>query len=475
VRTLLIYLNRNRWPEPAPPVGTAWVAEALRRDGHEVKLLDLMYSDEPHDAIRETVTAFAPDLVALSMRNVDSTWMHQPNWTIPWARELVDTLKSVTTCPVILGGPGPSLVVHEVLRALGLEVAVVGEGELVVPELARALLAGEPLDELPGVAVVDRFVNPPAHADIWDHFAPGHDLVDYSPYIRDGGGVGIQTKRGCAFRCIYCNYPVLEGRRYRRRDPERIADEIEKVRTEHGIEHFGFTDSVFSFPTDHAIAVCDALAARDLGVKWTAYVNPTDVDEALVDAMARSGCHAVELGVDVADEEMLERNRKGFGLIALERTVELMHDRGIAIGLYALLGGPGETLASAERSLATLRRFPEVEAVIFTFGMRIYPGTDLEILAREEGQITADDPLVEPRFYLSRELTENDLNQLVEEIRQNDRWLAPGDLVDDDDAFLVWAVRKFGVRPIWRMTEKTARLRQRNRERRRKPLKSGRS
>ena len=88
------------------------MAEALRRDGHEVQLLDLMYSDEPHDAIRATVAAFSPDLVALSMRNVDSTWMHQPNWTIPWARELVDTLKDATDCPVILGGPGPSLVVH---------------------------------------------------------------------------------------------------------------------------------------------------------------------------------------------------------------------------------------------------------------------------------------------------------------------------------------------------------------------------
>lgn len=474
MRILLFCLNRERWPEPAPPVGTAWVAAALRRAGHEVRLLDLMYVDDVDAAVTTAVAEHRPELVALSLRNVDSTWMHQPNWAVPEARRLTDLVRAQVDCPIILGGAGPSLVTESMLRALDLEVAVVGEGELVVTDVVDAIGRGASLDNIPGVYHLDRHVNPPAHADIWDHFPPAHDLIDYAPYIRDGGGCGIQTKRGCAFDCIYCNYPLLEGHKYRRRNPEQIADEMQSVVESQGIVDFGFTDSVFSFPRKHAREVAEAVGRRKMGARWTAYVNPSDIQPDLVEAMARGGCHAVELGVDVADEDMLASTRKGFGLSALERSIELFHDQGIFIGLYALLGGPGETRASAERSLKFLRRFPQVDAVIFTFGMRIYPGTELERLAREQGYVDADDPLIEPRFYFSRDLTERDSEELITEIRQNDRWLAPGDLVDGDDAFLIWAVRKFGVRPIWRMTEKTAPLRKRNREKRRTVLKTNR-
>jgi len=473
LRVLLIYLNRERWPEPAPPVGTAWVAEALRREGHEVELLDLMYQEDPTKAVRYTVESFCPELVALSLRNIDSTWMHAPNWSVPKARELTDAVRSMFDGPIILGGSGPSLVVKEVLKALDLRVAVVGEGELVAPALVRALERGESLEDLPGVVSrgKDRVCNPPEHADIWDHFAPAHDLIDYGPYILDGGGVGIQTKRGCQFNCVYCNYPVLEGKRYRRRDPERIADEMQSVFENQGIRDFGFTDSVFTFPRDHARAVCEAVARRDLGLQWTCYANPTDLRPDLVEVMAASGCHAVELGVDVADDEMLKRMKKGFGTTALEDSIQTLADHGIAIGLYALLGGPGETRESAERSLAFLHRFDDtVDAVIFTFGMRIYPGTELERISRAEGQVDEDDPLIEPRFYLSNDLTDRDIHELVEQIRECPRWLAPGDLLDEDDAFLQWAVRKLHIRPIWRMAEKTASLRRRNREKTRRPL-----
>ena len=472
MRVLLFGLNRERWPEPAPPVGLAWVAAALRRAGHDVRLLDLMYAEDVDGAITEAVAEHRPELVALSLRNVDSTWMHQPNWAVPEARRLTDLVRSQVDCPIILGGAGPSLVTEDILRALDLEVAVVGEGELVVADLVEAIQRGDSLDHLPGVFHLDHCANPPAHADIWDHFPPAHDLIDYAPYIRDGGGCGIQTKRGCAFDCVYCIYPVLEGHEYRRRDPEQIADEMQSVVESQGIVDFGFTDSVFSFPRRHAREVAEAVGRRDMGARWTAYVNPTDVQADLVKAMADGGCHAVELGVDVADEEMLAATRKGFGLGALEQSIHLLHDHGISIGLYALLGGPGETRASADRSLEFLRRFPQVEAVIFTFGMRIYPGTELERIAREQGYVDRDDPLIEPRFYFSRELTDRDSQELIAEIRENDRWLAPGDLVDGEDAFLIWAVRKYGVRPIWRMTEKTAPLRKRNREKRRKVLKA---
>ena len=103
---------------------------------------------------------------------------------------------------------------------------------------------------------------------------PAHDLCNYAAYVRRGGFVGVQTKRGCPFQCIYCVYPQLEGRRYRLRSPEAVVEEIENVAVRSKVRHFFFVDSVFNDPREHALAICRELGRRRLPVRWSAYLQP---------------------------------------------------------------------------------------------------------------------------------------------------------------------------------------------------------
>ena len=87
---------------------------------------------------------------------------------------------------------------------------------------------------------------------------PARDLVDPRYYEFDGTD-NLQTKRGCAFACAYCDYPDLEGRKVRVRDPDAIADEMLARSKVPGVTHMFFVDSVFNVPRSHALAVCDAI------------------------------------------------------------------------------------------------------------------------------------------------------------------------------------------------------------------------
>ena len=92
--------------------------------------------------------------------------------------------------------------------------------------------------ELDGVELPDRSMN---------HVKDYRDIPE---------AIGIETKRGCALKCVYCIYGFLNGRKYRFRSPEKIVDEIEALRKVHGIDSFTFVDSVFNVPQKHAEEIC---------------------------------------------------------------------------------------------------------------------------------------------------------------------------------------------------------------------------
>ena len=151
---------------------------------------------------------------------------------------------------------------------------------------------------------------------------PARELVDPRYYERAGTD-NIQTKRGCAFHCTYCDYPDLEGRRVRVRNPVSIAEEFVERSKVPGVEFCFVVDSVFNVPPKHALAVCNELIARGSPLPWACYGTPAAFDDALVKAMVESGCKGVEIGTDSGNERVLKRLRKPFTLDDVRRTREL--------------------------------------------------------------------------------------------------------------------------------------------------------
>ena len=405
MRVLLVYWNPSRELLPAPPIGLAYVASATRRAGHDVRVLDLVGRRRPLEALRARVAAAAPDVVGLSIRNIDNVVRQRPAWHLEDAGRLAAAVRASSAARIVLGGPAVSVLGARVLAHVDGDFAVVGEGEEAFPRLLAALASGGGAAAIPGVCT-RAGDGPPAEPARLPRFGASglEDWIDWRPYARAGATWPIQTKRGCGLACSYCAYPAVEGRVARRRAPADVADEIERVRARVGPRTFEVVDSTFNVPPEHAEALCEELVRRRLRVRLTAMgVNPLGASARLFALMRRAGFNSMMITPEAASETMLRSLRKGFGVEEVRETARLARDSGLASMWFFMLGGPGETRETVEETLSFVERHLDWPACvsIFMTGIRVLPGTALARDAVAAGALAAERDLAEPTFYLS--------------------------------------------------------------------------
>src|SRR5581483_9268332 len=105
MRVLLIYSNRSRMMEPAPPIGLSYVATAARQAGHEVRFLDLMISRQPLTELRRDLAEFKPEGVGLSVRNIDNVVAQRTSWHLDEVGELGAAVGAGSKARPVLGDP----------------------------------------------------------------------------------------------------------------------------------------------------------------------------------------------------------------------------------------------------------------------------------------------------------------------------------------------------------------------------------
>jgi radical SAM superfamily enzyme YgiQ (UPF0313 family) len=456
MRVLLVATNRERSPYPVAPLGALCVAAAARNAGHQVEFLDLGLAPSPQKALRRALARDGCQAVAFSIRNLDNCWAFAPRLYFDEVRELAETVRRCFPGPLILGGSGFSVAPHGWMSRLKAECGVVGEGERAFVEVLERLEAGRSLEGINGVITAPRSDVPltvlSVHAveRLSELPLPAHELCGYAAYERRGGFVGVQTKRGCPFGCLYCIYPQLEGRRYRLRPPEAVVREIEAVAVRSKVRHFFFVDSVFNDPREHALAICRGLARCRLPVRWSAFCNPAGFDAELARTMAQAGCYGVEFGQDVASAKMLAALHKPFGQEETRTALQAARDAGLPFVIYLLFGGPGETWADVEETQNFLNGCAPAHAVFATFGIRVYEGTPLAQVALQEGQVKPDQDLFEPAYYLSLGLADRTTENLDRISRRRVEWSSPAD-------WRKWSVRLgqkvtmlLNLRPQWK-------------------------
>jgi len=455
VKVLLVATNRERSPYPVAPLGALCVAAAARAAGHEVTFRDMGTERKPQKALRKALAADKFQAVAFGIRNLDNCWSFAPRLYFDEVRELADTVRQHFAGPLILGGTGFSVSPQGWMQRLQPDCGVIGEGERAFPEVLARLETGHSLEGIEGVithagnggqnTVPARAIESLAHLPM-----PAHELCRYRRYLRRGGFVGVQTKRGCPFKCAYCIYPQLEGRRYRLRPPEAVVDEVATVASRGNLRHFFFVDSVFNDPRHHALAICRELARRRLPVQWSAFCNPTGFDAELAHAMKAGGCNGVEFGLDVASDKMLAALQKRFGQEETRIALQAAHDAGLPIAIYLLFGGPGETWSDVEDTQNFLNNCARADAVFATIGIRVYEGTPMARIAVQEGQVRPDQDLFEPAYYLSSALAKDTEKNLDRIARRRAEWTSPADwrkpMVRCGQKISVF----FNIRPQWK-------------------------
>ena len=456
MKVLLVATNRERSPYPVAPLGALCVAGAARASGHGVKFLDMGAERNPQMALRIALAENDFHAVAFGIRNLDNCWFFAPRSYFDDVREFADIVRENFTGPLILGGTGFSVSPQGWMRRLNADCGVVGEGERAFVEVLARLEKGQSLEGMDGVITAQKNSAPAAAVAtkaidrLGELPPPAHDLCGYSRYVRRGGFVGVQTKRGCPFKCTYCIYPQLEGRRYRLRPPEAVAEEVASVVRRSKMRHFFFVDSVFNDPRKHALAVCAELSRRKLPIRWNAFCNPVGFDLELARAMAAAGCSGVEFGLDVASEKMFGAMAKPFGQKETRIALQAAHDACLPFANFMLFGGPTETWKDVEDTQNFLNNCAPANAVFATIGIRVFENTPLAATAVQEGQVTADRDLFEPTYYLSSAMAEDTEIKLDRIARRDESWQSPVDWRRFVTRFGQKVTVMLNVRPQWK-------------------------
>jgi tRNA A37 methylthiotransferase MiaB len=374
MRVLLVSANREMLPSPVVPIGPLAVAAALR-DAHDVRLVDLCFEDDPGAAIEGAIRDFDPEVIGLGLRNLHTNAYDGMERLVAGYAELVRSMRAATDVPIVLGGAAYSLQPETLLDRLGADYGVVGEGErpfrLVVDTLekgqkpSRVSRAAAAAPDLVKASLARRGPTRTA-SDLDDLPPPARDLVD-PRYYRFDGTDNLQTKRGCAFTCAYCDYPDLEGSKVRVRDPAAVADEMLARSKVPGVTHMFFVDSVFNVPRSHAIAVCEEIERRGNPLPWVCYASPVALDEEVVRAMARSRCEGVEIGSDAGTPRMLSQLKKPFTLDQIERSRALFREHGMLDCHTFVLGALDETADEVKETLAFVDQLDPAVAVFIVF------------------------------------------------------------------------------------------------------------
>ncbi|MFA5514735.1 MAG: lipid biosynthesis B12-binding/radical SAM protein [Desulfuromonadales bacterium] len=393
-RVFLVSSNVTCEPFPVYPLGMAMVAAACAGRGHQVRQFDFLAAGRSETALEEAVRAFAPEVVGLSLRNIDNvdSFSGENAWYLAQARQLVSRVRRATDAPVVLGGPAFSILPEEILAYVGADYGIVGEGERRFPDLVERLGRGEK-----PATPVQANGSPLAGNGIGAPLLEP-ELVRF--YLEQTGMLNLQTKRGCPFACTYCSYPQLEGCGFRARPAEAVVEELRRIRAEFGADTFFFTDSVFNDPAGHHLEIAEELLRQDAGIRWCAFFRPQGMGRADLALMKRSGLYALELGTDAASDATLAAIGKGFSFAEVEAVSRACVEERLPCAHYVMFGVPGETPATVTEGLANLARLEQ--CVVFAFsGIRILPGTDLHAQAVREGVLAAEMSLLKPSYYFS--------------------------------------------------------------------------
>lgn len=437
MRVLLVATNQadrfmDRMVVRPVPIGLAYIAAAVDENRHELKVLDLMFSDDGAGDVEGAVREFEPDLVGLSIRNLDNQSYFNPVSNLPGVRDIVGRIRSVSDATILCGGPAFGILPAECLEYVGADLGIAGDAGEAFATLLDRLESGSNYADIPGmvyrrdgeVTVSEgRFTS-------YFHNAPRLDLLDMQRYNGSGFGVGVVTKLAQAYYPTSGNggdngeasggtgvsFGGFDGSDWRIRDPGEVVDEVRALNEDYGINKIFFIDSGFNIPPEHAKSICRAVIASGVSIRWNSYVRPGYGDDELLRLMKESGCSLALLaesgrgGGDLA--ERLDR----LGVMG-----HMMHEAGLPFSLNMSFGEPGETEDSVERKLSLMKQV-EPSFVAVRAGVRALPGTPVAAAAVDEGMICSESDLIEPVFYMDEAVRDWLPDRLRAEAAERPRW-----------------------------------------------------
>lgn len=348
MKILLIQGYLGRKEPPVFPLGIASIAGNISGE-HIIRIFDPNTALKPYDNTLAVIEDFAPDIIGVSVRNIDTTKYSDFVYYYPSFRKFIKLVKEVSGNAVItVGGTGFSLYPAEIMEQCSeIDFGFTGEAEITFNRFLETGLNPEPLSgiyfrESGGL----KFTGNANKPELQELNPPKWDLLDLKPYLPYTGksSIGVESKRGCVFGCSYCVYPQLSGNKLRIKSPRKTVDEIEHLNKTFGVDRIFFTDPIFNFPLKHAQAVCKELTQRNLKIKWGAYHHYGFIDANYIRLAREAGCDEFYFSPDAASEKGLKVLKKGAPVKKLKESLDIIaedKEANAAYNFFAVFPGSG--------------------------------------------------------------------------------------------------------------------------------------
>jgi radical SAM superfamily enzyme YgiQ (UPF0313 family) len=372
-----------------PPLNLLYLATHLMRHGFTAGVLDANAMRMDDERIGQAAAAFRPNLVGVPLYTEILSSVH--GMTKHLSRLLPDAR-------FVLGGPHASALPGQALDEFdGVEFVLRGEAEKSIVELCKTLLVNGDLSTVKGLSYRSKagvLNNPQADflSSLDEGGFPARELVEdvyrakryYTLLVRERPVDTLITSRGCPFNCNFC-YNL--NHHYRYRSTGHVMEEILSI-YKRGIRDIEICDDTFTFNRDRAIGLFDALIRERLPISFRIKSRVDVIDAEFVAKARQAGVYMISYGMESGDDEMLRRMNKRTTVADNERACRITKEGGIAAHSGWILGYPGETPESIERTVSFISAIKPTTAQIAL--LRPYPHTKVYREAKESGTLRGE-------------------------------------------------------------------------------------
>lgn len=395
----------------APSLGIGYMSAVLEQNNIDVDVLDASALELTYDEIGEEILKRNPDIVSISALTP----------TIGVALDSADKIKQVKPNTIIvLGGYHPTFEFQSVLEEESVDVVVRGEGEYTLLELVQTIENNGDLKKVQGLAFHDKIDNSlvvtpdrPIIENLDELPFPAFHLFPMEKYriLNITTNVAtIITTRGCPMQCSFCSSAALHGHKLRRRSVENVVDEVEMRLKEQNIDTIAFMDDTFTLNKRFVREYCSEIKRRGLKFWWGCTSRVDTLDEELLQTMKDAGCITIFMGVESADQQMLEKMNKNITVTKTENAFKLARKVGIRTIASCVIGMPEDTHKSINQTIDFVKKLNPNYA-LFSLATP-YPGTRFYnetfkknlIKIKDWSKFTLIDPVLETIDCSSQEL-----------------------------------------------------------------------
>lgn len=353
-----------------PPLGIALLSAIWDGQGQSSQIIDAA-------ALKLKI----PEIIAMINPTTDFVGITATTPEISSAVNIAQKVREIhPNIKIIMGGAHPTVFHKELVRDRICDMVVRNEGEFTITELAK----GTPYNLIPNLtwrkSDNEIVANPDAetYVDLNNLPLPAYHKLPMHLYHSALGAakkepsIGMVTSRGCPGKCTFC-FSGMFGSRVRFMSPLRIIEHIEHLQKNYGIREISFYDDTFTSNKKNVAGLCQLILSREIKLSWSCFSRVDSVTPELLLLMKKAGCHQIMYGFETVDENILKNINKEINLDQFQKAIEWTKAAKINIRGAFMLGNPGETKSSMEKTINFARK-TRIPFAVFNITTP-YPGT----------------------------------------------------------------------------------------------------